>query len=100
MLRPFFAAADWIAATTSGRAMAMNHGPKAPYIVNKLSIGSIIKVAPWAPVNKSGSPPTDWKARTGEFTPPGIRVCAVSNSVDMRSGSFLQILAFLSTFCI
>src|SRR5215831_8205073 len=28
----------------------------------------------------SGVPPTAWNARTGEFTPPGIRRCARANS--------------------
>src|SRR5712692_502592 len=28
---------------------------------------------------KSGSPPTERKARTGEFTPPGMSFCARSN---------------------
>src|SRR6185437_2914901 len=27
-----------------------------------------------------GVPPTEWKARTGEFTPPGVTRCARANS--------------------
>src|SRR5512134_1072447 len=38
-------------------------------------------VAPFARSMNSGVPPTDRKARTGEFTPPGIRVFASANSL-------------------
>src|SRR5215831_10645722 len=36
---------------------------------------------PSARATKNGSPPTDPKARTGEFTPPGMRACARSNQL-------------------
>src|SRR5512139_3257508 len=38
-------------------------------------------VAPFARSMNSGVPPTERKARTGEFTPPGISVFASANSL-------------------
>src|SRR6267143_4724941 len=35
--------------------------------------------APWPRAKKGGSPPTALKARTGEFTPPGMSRRALSN---------------------
>ena len=35
-------------------------------------------IAPMASLKKTGVPPTDLKARTGELTPPGINNCALS----------------------
>src|SRR3990167_4840100 len=43
------------------------------------------KYAPWARCTKRGVPPTARKARTGEFTPPGISALARSNSSWLRS---------------
>src|SRR6266404_2918189 len=37
---------------------------------------------PSARVTKNGSPPTFRKARTGEFTPPGMRFCARAKSLE------------------
>lgn len=39
-----------------------------------------VTVAPFALAMKSGVPPTDRKARTGEFTPPGMIFVAARNS--------------------
>src|SRR5207237_5509272 len=39
---------------------------------------------PSARSTKKGSPPTPRKARTGEFTPPGIRVCAILKRSEER----------------
>src|ERR1041385_5079927 len=39
-------------------------------------------LAPCARETKKGSPPTLRKARTGEFTPPGMRVCAREKSSE------------------
>src|SRR5262247_2783064 len=38
--------------------------------------------APSPLAKKSGCPPTAWKARTGEFTPPGMIWRALSKSVS------------------
>src|SRR5687768_17555345 len=43
------------------------------------------KYAPCARATKRGVPPTALKARTGEFTPPGISRLARSNSCWFRS---------------
>src|SRR6218665_3738845 len=43
------------------------------------------KYAPRARLTKRGVPPTALKARTGEFTPPGMRALARSNSGIFRS---------------
>ena len=39
---------------------------------------------PCARSTKNGSPPTPRNARTGEFTPPGIRACAILKSSEER----------------
>src|SRR5512141_2045755 len=41
---------------------------------------------------KRGVPPTERKARTGEFTPPGMDFCARSNSCSLR---FMSLLSFV-----
>src|SRR6476620_5410866 len=41
------------------------------------------KCAPWARCTKRGVPPTARKARTGEFTPPGISARARSNRSEL-----------------
>src|SRR6218665_1299124 len=43
------------------------------------------KYAPRARLTKRGVPPTALKARTGEFTPPGMSALARSNSGMFRS---------------
>src|SRR5262249_56556172 len=43
--------------------------------------------APSPCVTKTGSPPTAPNARTGEFTPPGMRACARSNSEPVTRDS-------------
>src|SRR6476619_1784672 len=43
------------------------------------------KYAPCARCTKRGVPPTARKARTGELTPPGMRLRARSNSAALRS---------------
>src|SRR3954447_8672986 len=66
------------------------------------------KYAPWARWTKRGVPPTARKARTGEFTPPGISARARSNSCsflsmlgvmggeveDLGGGGFLLVVGF------
>src|SRR5438128_11595239 len=45
-----------------------------------------MRYAPWPRATKNGSPPTAPNARTGEFTPPGMRARARSNSDSAKSG--------------
>src|SRR6185436_3860524 len=45
------------------------------------------KYAPCARCTKRGVPPTARNARTGEFTPPGMRARARSNSCWLRSAA-------------
>src|SRR5882724_4803719 len=48
-----------------------------------------------------GVPPTDWKARTGEFTPPGVTALARSNNwteVPTRETPVLTGLAYGPAF--
>src|SRR5215211_3774660 len=44
-----------------------------------------------------GVPPTDLKARTGEFTPPGVTVCARSKAASLRTvlAAGRTVIAFL-----
>src|SRR5687768_5457700 len=49
--------------------------------------------APWPRAMKTGSPPTDLKARTGELTPPAMCCCASANSSCERVSLLPGILA-------
>ena len=50
-------------------------------------------IAPLASLKKTGVPPTDLKARTGELTPPGINNCALSKrSLLVFINCFLHLL--------
>src|SRR5438045_1279813 len=46
---------------------------------------SSVRRAPRPERKKSGVPPTARKARTGEFTPPGMRACERSKRLRLRS---------------
>ena len=67
------------AACTSGWACPSSIGPheqiRSTYSLPSTSVSQ----APWAERMKRGVPPTALKARTGEFTPPGVTTRARSN---------------------
>ena len=68
------------ASTTSGWAWPRIIGPqehtRSTYRLPSASVSQY----PWAEVMNRGVPPTEVKARTGEFTPPGITAQASANS--------------------
>ena len=73
-------AAAVAAATISSRAWPNRCAPhdctRSMYSLPSTSVNR----APDADATNTGVPPTPPNARTGEFTPPGITVCARSNS--------------------
>ena len=82
-LRPRVAASRTASTTTFGACPRMA-GPQLPTksIYSFPSTSQIF--APAARSMKNGSHPTLRNARTGEFTPPGMRFCAARNSSEER----------------
>jgi hypothetical protein len=64
--------------------MANYSRPPRTNIINVV-ISSNILHEPLTESNTIGCPPTDLKARTGEFTPPGIISCPKNNDISQQS---------------
>ena len=62
-----------------GVGVAGDHRPPGAHQVDRLPSASVSQY-PWAEVMNRGVPPTEVKARTGEFTPPGMTAQASANS--------------------
>ena len=65
--------------TTAGCAWPKINGPHEQQKIDELVAVCVPNVGTLSRSMKRGVPPTDLKARTGEFTPPGKRDCALSN---------------------
>ena len=74
------------AAITSGWAWPSSIGPQEPTRSTYSCPSTSVSQAPDAERMKRGVPPTAWKARTGEFTPPGVTAHARAKSASDRSG--------------
>ncbi len=78
------------AACTSGWAWPSSIGPheqiRSTYSLPSTSVSQ----APFADRMKRGVPPTALKARTGEFTPPGVTARARSKSAPDAAGRALR----------
>ena len=62
--------------------MAGDHRSPGANVVNVLLSFGVIEISTFAPLKKTGAPPTRWNARTGEFTPPGRMSEACENRVS------------------
>ena len=80
-------AARRTASTTSGWAWPSRAGPHEPTRSTYSRPSTSLTRAPRAPAMKTGAPPTEPKARTGESTPPGMTARAASNRPALVTGA-------------
>ncbi len=80
------ATASWTAATTSGWEWPRIIGPHEHTRSTYSRPSASVRYGPVPDTMNRGVPPTARKARTGEFTPPGVTTDARSNS-DCETGA-------------
>ncbi len=82
------ATASWTAAVTSGRAWPRIMGPQEHTRSTYSLPSASVRYGPVPDTMNRGVPPTAPKARTGEFTPPGVTASARSKRVCETGASY------------
>ncbi|CAM5304096.1 hypothetical protein SALBM311S_11518 [Streptomyces alboniger] len=80
--------ASWTAAMTSGCACPRIMGPQEQTRSTYSRPSASVRYGPVPDTMNRGVPPTARKARTGEFTPPGVTAAARSNRACETGASY------------